>query len=1232
MCEHFGRTICSIHNHSHPSPFDNRLQVYPYFYIHLEDAKSVLKNPGDYVASLRNGLEEALRVVGSELSANDGAGAAAAAAASSSNAEHSSPSRPQPSSTGPSSSSGQLQQRNAPIAMAKRAAVHSVQLVRGIPFYGFHHAGQEGDASIGAPDRGTGHVFAKITLYNPGMIKRASEALQRGAVLGTTFLPYEAHLPYLLQFFIDYNLAGMALLAARDVRFRLPLPSSPPKPHISERSLRARGGLTSAQLGLAYEHEAASVAAADGSAAHDAKQRDGGATQQRRLHSQASPSSSSSSLPVLSRLWLASNTPPNLCHPAPQPQPQPPAADGSTRNGQHIDRTSVDAMSAAILAAVGGTAASAAITTTGGASSVAQFMPHIKGQLIAPKPSPGAPIMAPVPSNSSSSTTSAVAVPTATLAGGAFGGVASKPSLPAAPPAAAAPKAPPAQQPLQQPQERPPPPWFGLERYGVLRPADRHGIGRVKQPYGYGAAAAASSSSSGGGSSVPVVVSRVSTCALEADVWACDILNPLIRDAMRAKSAAAAAAARAARKAGREPPPVSPEVAFSSVLSLAALWEEERQRRLAGGMAPSQAAMLGEHMNLSTTQGNVSITQGNVSGELDKSGTPAPSQQAVVGAKDGGSAVPAAAASAADAGASAASSPAKHPQAGTSAVDVSGDGMRSTQDVLAEFDLDAQYEGKLARLAAADRAAVAKDQSDPRAVAALASLRSAIAALPSAAECLARPSLQDPPTTSSSRATPPTRHQAAVPSANPAAPRGLGTAASVAAAAAVLRGASEPVSSPTAARVLPASPPSFVSPSSSADAELLDGLFQGPNGTTLLPPTPADTSLTSLSGSQAAPSLGAFNATSAVPSASFGLHPHAASVGAIAHEAADVSMADAPTQPVQVSEDDDAPGSGASAAAAQPTSAASSRRSSVDSSGSRDGISSGSSVSSVSSRSSSPSAVVQQQVASSSPQQRAHAVDLGGDSLFTPELKAAETAAATVAHSGSLLSVLQLSQRQQSTSFIGSSQAPASRKRAMGPASASQLQRAPSSASQRLPPQQPVHSASSQWQLPLPSQASGVGIRASSAVVRRSSSKREWDDIASSQYVERKVQDEGGADVMNQSALSANQQDEIAEWLNRSERARRTLPTPFRQQLQQRGSSSSALSHSSSAAPRNQSAAAAGASVLQNSQVLTPQPSFADASVRHDLDALPQLGPPASLSSATIAAAIAARAMTSASV
>ncbi|XP_033611757.1 DNA polymerase zeta catalytic subunit isoform X3 [Cryptotermes secundus] len=83
--------------------------------------------------------------------------------------------------------------------------VFKMTLVSGLPFYGFHTKE---------------HQYFKIYFYNPLMVKKAAELLQSGAILNKIYQPHEAHLPYILQFMIDYNLYGMNHVNLKNVKFR----------------------------------------------------------------------------------------------------------------------------------------------------------------------------------------------------------------------------------------------------------------------------------------------------------------------------------------------------------------------------------------------------------------------------------------------------------------------------------------------------------------------------------------------------------------------------------------------------------------------------------------------------------------------------------------------------------------------------------------------------------------------------------------------------------------------------------------------------------------------------------------------------------------------------------------------------------------------------------------------------------------------------------------------------
>ncbi|KAF4119849.1 DNA polymerase zeta [Geosmithia morbida] len=87
--------------------------------------------------------------------------------------------------------------------------VARITLVKGVPFYGYH---------VGY------RFFLKIYMYNPIVMTRLADLLQQGVIMKQIFQPYEAHLQYLLQFMIDYNLYGCDYLDSRKVRFRTPVP------------------------------------------------------------------------------------------------------------------------------------------------------------------------------------------------------------------------------------------------------------------------------------------------------------------------------------------------------------------------------------------------------------------------------------------------------------------------------------------------------------------------------------------------------------------------------------------------------------------------------------------------------------------------------------------------------------------------------------------------------------------------------------------------------------------------------------------------------------------------------------------------------------------------------------------------------------------------------------------------------------------------------------------------
>ncbi|KAG5682944.1 hypothetical protein PVAND_012261 [Polypedilum vanderplanki] len=75
--------------------------------------------------------------------------------------------------------------------------VYRISLCKGTFFYGYHHNQSQ---------------LFKIELYNPNLLKRTAGLLQNGLIMGRIFQSYETHIPYVMRFFIDFNLFGMSYL------------------------------------------------------------------------------------------------------------------------------------------------------------------------------------------------------------------------------------------------------------------------------------------------------------------------------------------------------------------------------------------------------------------------------------------------------------------------------------------------------------------------------------------------------------------------------------------------------------------------------------------------------------------------------------------------------------------------------------------------------------------------------------------------------------------------------------------------------------------------------------------------------------------------------------------------------------------------------------------------------------------------------------------------------------
>ncbi|KAG7388922.1 DNA polymerase zeta catalytic subunit [Phytophthora pseudosyringae] len=90
-------------------------------------------------------------------------------------------------------------------------------IVQGTPFYGYHPRPK---------------LFVQIFLYNPRVAASVVQFLESGGVGERRFQPYEAHVPFLLQVFADYNIEGMNNVAFSNVKFRFPLPVT--QEHLAE--------------------------------------------------------------------------------------------------------------------------------------------------------------------------------------------------------------------------------------------------------------------------------------------------------------------------------------------------------------------------------------------------------------------------------------------------------------------------------------------------------------------------------------------------------------------------------------------------------------------------------------------------------------------------------------------------------------------------------------------------------------------------------------------------------------------------------------------------------------------------------------------------------------------------------------------------------------------------------------------------------------------------------------
>lgn len=84
--------------------------------------------------------------------------------------------------------------------------------VKGVPFYGFH---------VGY------RYFLKIYTLDPKFTTRLVTLLRSGEIMKKKFIVYEAHIPFHLQFMLDFNLFGCGWVDVSKAKFREPVPEDP---------------------------------------------------------------------------------------------------------------------------------------------------------------------------------------------------------------------------------------------------------------------------------------------------------------------------------------------------------------------------------------------------------------------------------------------------------------------------------------------------------------------------------------------------------------------------------------------------------------------------------------------------------------------------------------------------------------------------------------------------------------------------------------------------------------------------------------------------------------------------------------------------------------------------------------------------------------------------------------------------------------------------------------------
>jgi DNA polymerase zeta len=123
--------------------------------------------------------------------------------------------------------------------------VARITFCKAVPFYGFHVGWK---------------TFLKIYMLNPSYMQRLTDLLRNGSIMGKSFQPYEAHIPYLLQFMADFGLYGCGWVNCETVTFRAPVPlqgwheSGIPKHLITSDKSKPRLSHCSVEVDLLAQH------------------------------------------------------------------------------------------------------------------------------------------------------------------------------------------------------------------------------------------------------------------------------------------------------------------------------------------------------------------------------------------------------------------------------------------------------------------------------------------------------------------------------------------------------------------------------------------------------------------------------------------------------------------------------------------------------------------------------------------------------------------------------------------------------------------------------------------------------------------------------------------------------------------------------------------------------------------------------------------------------------------